>query len=173
MDSNAFLPRGKDHPRGCGEHTYTGVHLGLDAGIIPADAGSTADSIERPVHAQDHPRGCGEHINDTHQPLCELGSSPRMRGAHMSDSFSSFGKGIIPADAGSTGSCGRHRRSSRDHPRGCGEHCRLVVLVLYWSGSSPRMRGAHWWVLSRAVWLRIIPADAGSTESLMCMQKFT
>ena len=73
--------RKRDHPRGCGEHTgwpgglrlvggssprmrgAPGHHQrpALRAGIIPADAGSTACLAWSFAMTEDHPRGCGEH----------------------------------------------------------------------------------------------------------------
>ena len=72
---------GKDHPRGCGEHSdqspadgsvrgssprMRGARLplvfsALTDGIIPADAGSTSATTVSTCSARDHPRGCGEH----------------------------------------------------------------------------------------------------------------
>ncbi len=95
------LTQREDHPRGCGEHSckeqwmpskpgssprMRGAHddqpSGLAvAGIIPADAGSTARSCGPATVWEDHPRGCGEH-DITKDDIVELlGSSPRMRGA--------------------------------------------------------------------------------------------
>ena len=55
-------------------------------------------------------------------------------------------KGIIPADAGST-----PRKCPPNRPR---------------QGSSPRMRGAPLRAIKEAITLRIIPADAGSTNEV-------
>ena len=70
--------------------------------IIPADAGSTIIEIFYSRLRGDHPRGCGEHVQ---RLLCQpgqLGSSPRMRGAHDPVVLAAGLFGIIPADAGST-----------------------------------------------------------------------
>ena len=61
-------------------------------GIIPADAGSTAQTITSSGLIKDHPRGCGEH--------------------HVITSCSVPLDGIIPADAGST----ERRPSSPSQP---------------------------------------------------------
>ena len=53
-----------------------------EAGIIPADAGSTEDGSDVLGVNRDHPRGCGEHY-----PVSQQGQRD---------------VGIIPADAGST-----------------------------------------------------------------------
>ena len=125
------------------------------------------------IHAGDHPRGCGEHFSAFPQVGYMDGSSPRMRGAHRRPDPADHGTGIIPADAGSTDEVISPIRYSRDHPRGCGEHSILGVLLPCTPGSSPRMRGAHqWapWVLKTA---RIIPADAGSTIRPMVVAPYT
>ena len=92
-----------DHPRGCGEHRgYKYLKLstlgssprmrGAPAsrmagreirGIIPADAGSTIFNFDGQFPTEDHPRGCGEHQFMLMPSTCNLGSSPRMRGAHL------------------------------------------------------------------------------------------
>ena len=153
-------------------------------GIIPADAGSTDWQAWVLDDDEDHPRGCGEH-----QPIPDWdatlgGSSPRMRGAPCRQEHEPRIVRIIPADAGSTPACscascpskdhprgcGEHnlleawQRYSRDHPRGCGEHLLDSAHPLPWPGSSPRMRGAHRRFPGADGTLRIIPADAGSTE---------
>ena len=71
-----------------------------------------------------------------------LGSSPRMRGAHVSPGSFEFLKGIIPAYAGSTGATTAQPILVRDHPRVCGEHSTFCTRTMDGSGSSPRMRGA-------------------------------
>ena len=56
--------------------------------------------------------------------------------------------------------------SSRDHPRGCGEHPANTLPACLSAGSSPRMRGAPDTDGEHQGGRRIIPADAGSTSSL-------
>ena len=112
----------RDHPRGCGEHDgilvagpadpgssprMRGAHDSTTLGqaverIIPADAGSTpwCQSILSPY--VDHPRGCGEHGKLYIRAWSNGGSSPRMRGALPLLVRGHMGRGIIPADAGST-----------------------------------------------------------------------
>ena len=91
-----------------------------------------------------------------------------MRGARRKIQPLSAHDRIIPADAGSTFRGAGAWRSCRDHPRGCGEHARLLHELTDRRGSSPRMRGAH----RRRHRLRdpgrIIPADAGSTSTWWC-----
>ena len=113
---------GWDHPRGCGEHRryvdvdypirgssprMRGAHFGSfqhcqGFRIIPADAGSTWLFDQAWPITEDHPRGCGEHSRRSSHERPEAGSSPRMRGAHRVGLLREGGRGIIPADAGST-----------------------------------------------------------------------
>ena len=91
------------------------------------------------------------------------GSSPRMRGTHVSP-FREFAfRGIIPAYAGNTPVPCFVDLRFRDHPRVCGEHAVHVPKTVFRLGSSPRMRGT----LSYRNCLRldcgIIPAYAGNT----------
>ena len=72
-------------------------------------------------------------------------------------------RGIIPADAGSTVSVLMNWTVMKDHPRGCGEHCRPLVRSARYRGSSPRMRGALRRACPCCAIVGIIPADAGST----------
>ena len=76
--------------------------------------------------------------------------------------------GIIPADAGSTGDGPSFGAGPRDHPRGCGEHSPSPLSTAMVAGSSPRMRGARAGFDRRFSAWRIIPADAGSTDLIIC-----
>ena len=70
--------------------------------IIPADAGNTPRRNRQARSPWDHPRGCGEHIVIGSRNRGDEGSSPRMRGTHVTKENSVYGTGIIPADAGNT-----------------------------------------------------------------------
>ena len=110
--------------------------------IIPADAGSTRESICCCASHWDHPRGCGEHAAILFPVYIFWGSSPRMRGAPAVTYARRYSLWIIPADAGSTRFRVLHWFSFADHPRGCGEHALAVLMDGPAMGSSPRMRGA-------------------------------
>ena len=173
----------EDHPRGCGEHQHAQTIFIIVYGssprmrgapgpwpwniirrrIIPADAGSTDHWPWSWIQNQDHPRGCGEHTKGCPSTMLTKGSSPRMRGAPYGLSDNRIYRGIIPADAGSTSPTIGTVRSSRDHPRGCGEHCLPYAGDQTMMGSSPRMRGALGIDIPGSLRGRIIPADAGST----------
>ena len=113
------------------------------ARIIPADAGSTKKSDCTFGIGKDHPRGCGEHLRIASLVSSINGSSPRMRGARLRNARHASGKGIIPADAGSTCRPIQGQDPCQDHPRGCGEHGESELWVPIILGSSPRMRGAR------------------------------
>ena len=141
-----------------------GVMLRALGGIIPADAGSTTASARTSPTSWDHPRGCGEHGESGSMAASNWGSSPRMRGAPVIVGYANTVSRIIPADAGSTERQNQHTVSSRDHPRGCGEHPQSALGAVYPRGSSPRMRGARVLALGDHPARGIIPADAGSTS---------
>ena len=67
--SNTLNSRGKDHPRGCGEHCVCRGHYERIGRIIPADAGSTTYSHILSYLLRDHPRGCGEHFRFRFWPV--------------------------------------------------------------------------------------------------------
>ena len=113
-----------DHPRMCGEHFnceevalmrvgssphVRGALAGTSGddetrGIIPACAGSTPCQAPFTYPAGDHPRMCGEHAIGLDVGRVAEGSSPHVRGAHMTKCHVCMSRGIIPACAGSTGS---------------------------------------------------------------------
>ena len=89
-----------------------------------------------------------------------------MRGTlHVGGESGSDG-GIIPAYAGNTRETYCETCPSRDHPRICGEHVRMVVLLSALLGSSPHMRGTLGSPCPKARCTGIIPAYAGNTESV-------
>ena len=126
----------RDHPRGCGEHPTTRYKVthrqgssprmrgalfvkpvtAREARIIPADAGSTGQTIIQSLFHEDHPRGCGEHRARDRPYARQAGSSPRMRGAHRHQSKELVLAGIIPADAGSTMQVSNRFGKAMDHP---------------------------------------------------------
>ncbi len=95
----------------------------------------------------------------------DMGSSPRMRGAHKHLGEGGRIDGIIPAYAGSTFKYSPYIQERRDHPRVCGEHFCAFFDDKGEQGSSPRMRGAHYEVLNTNAPFGIIPAYAGSTKN--------
>ena len=111
-----------DHPRIRGEHGGTGIAQGADngssphtrgapswcprlragRGIIPAYAGSTANTSKTRLGDPDHPRIRGEHERGPIGIPASEGSSPHTRGARSRGSTAWARRRIIPAYAGST-----------------------------------------------------------------------
>ena len=104
-------------------------------------------------------------------PIGHKGSSPRMRGAPNPPRCRTWAPGIIPADAESTRRLRNPKVSRWDHPRGCGEHMQLLMILISSRGSSPRMRGALIWFTRSSHPTGIIPADAGSTAVIFARLK--
>ena len=170
--------------RGTHHIPYRRSHL---PGIIPAHAGNTCRGYRRYRTWWDHPRACGEHsrkriftgvapgssprMRGTPYTCASApgngGSSPRMRGTLAGDSHWIYAMGIIPAHAGNTPKKFIPWAMSGDHPRACGEHSMVRMAALYWSGSSPRMRGTLRRWLERLRCPRIIPAHAGNTRLVL------
>ena len=133
-------------------------------GIIPAHAGNTCRGLGSGWRKGDHPRACGEHYLRTLISSTSTGSSPRMRGTRRSPDIRVLPTRIIPAHAGNTIETVELWKYARDHPRACGEHevCHLVAPIS--RGSSPRMRGTPFVIMSKTGVLGIIPAHAGNTR---------
>ena len=134
-----------------------------EAGIIPAHAGLTADTLPAPSAAQDHPRACGAHMHCLLLSVLLPGSSPRMRGSLFSRCGFRAALGIIPAHAGLTLCVLQIHAGNRDHPRACGAHYLRLSIQYAMLGSSPRMRGSLDHPRADAAVGGIIPAHAGLT----------
>ena len=133
--------------------------------IIPACAGSTCSLGQGLGGGKDHPRMRGEHMAAKLEKQLAKGSSPHARGARLHGLKVCKDDGIIPACAGSTPSWCPPPRSSRDHPRMRGEHCRRSSARPRTTGSSPHARGAPGCARYGVGELGIIPACAGSTPT--------
>ena len=156
----------KDHPRLCGEKIRpTGFKLMIKgspppmrgkeqkgvfrmkrAGITPAYAGKSYDSIRKGFFQKDHPRLCGEKRAVYSPSSNGVGSPPPMRGKVR-------GKGPV---------C--HR--TQDHPRLCGEKRFAPASSSLVMGSPPPMRGKAFPVHGARAVLRITPAYAGKSSEL-------
>ena len=177
----------RDHPRACGEHEnqrcgcmtlvgssprLRGTQCFINSAngywwIIPALAGNTYRFCSWRCFLRDHPRACGEHRSGIEAKRRERGSSPRLRGTHEPAGREFQSGGIIPALAGNTASTRSATRSTRDHPRACGEHIPGKGHFFVEPGSSPRLRGTPHRFHNHRTMLGIIPALAGNTVSFM------
>ena len=153
-------PGSSPHVRGAPQ---AAAKNGVENGIIPACAGSTATGRWTWNITRDHPRMCGEHALLHMITRTLSGSSPHVRGAHPSIVASIAVTGIIPACAGSTTRCRSCPPAIRDHPRMCGEHLRPPGRTRTVLGSSPHVRGARRGHAMSTMTAGIIPACAGST----------
>ena len=157
--------------------------------IIPAHAGQTRFCPVWVVWAADHPRACGANGTRLISARPLGGSSPRMRGKPDGSLMITSPSRIIPAHAGQTHYPNTHQPKQPDHPRACGantyqkitnpsvcDHPRACganratgeqpQLVCR---SSPRMRGKHAFQLDIHNCFPIIPAHAGQTSSMACI----
>ena len=150
-----------DHPRMCGEKVIIssivaviqgspphvrgkGLHIlahGLDVGITPACAGKRQGQVVPGFAFEDHPRMCGEK-SATYSPFShKIGSPPHVRGKVPPHCCFCPALGITPACAGKRFPTAALFRSSRDHPRVCGEKEKPRRGYPLHEGSPPRMRG--------------------------------
>ncbi len=153
-------------PRARGAHRCDRRTL-AGSGTIPAGAGSTGRRAGHGCRCRDHPRGRGEHVPSGVGVRGIRGPSPRARGALQAAEGPPGDPGTIPAGAGSTRWPCRSWSSSRDHPRGRGEHAHLRRKAGEDLGPSPRARGALDPALSDGPQLGTIPAGAGGTSATL------
>ena len=90
-----------------------------------------------------------------------------MRGKLAGNMFKITLRGITPADAGKTVVADIISVIARDHPRGCGENYFSLKKGLTRTGSPPRMRGKPLIFVCSIGCIRITPADAGKTASVL------
>ena len=114
-----------------------------------------------------HPRVGGEHPPETAMSSRPLGSSPRGRGTLNTDADQRPTLRVIPAWAGNTRGAATGWPATAGHPRVGGEHQNICAAGSTPGGSSPRGRGT----LSRCDLaievVRVIPAWAGNTSTLV------
>ena len=168
-----LLSEASDHPRGCGGHAKSALHVGAKRGssprvrgtlypqrsgqsrwrIIPAGAGDTIHSLQQRGSPTDHPRGCGGHAVEHVAGVANCGSSPRVRGTRDGSLRVGGERRIIPAGAGDTISGASSLSVAADHPRGCGGHSSNTQLNLHCffrvgqatAKKAPARAGRRWW----------------------------
>ena len=92
------------------------------------------------------------------------GSPPRVRGKDLGLINRHLAKRITPACAGKSHPWTPRSRSSRDHPRVCGEKDYISREALKEAGSPPRVRGKVLVLPFPSNTRRITPACAGKSE---------
>ena len=155
----------KDHPRRCGENRFSNsITLRVPgsppqvrgklyrpaqpvcgAGITPAGAGKTEQTLYKINHAGDHPRRCGENPAGLVSGAAAWGSPPQVRG-----------KRIAPPLA---------RDDARITPAGAGKTIRAYSVCVIGAGSPPQVRGKRTVSVSSNPTAGITPAGAGKTWS--------
>ena len=173
----------RDHPRSRGEHDVAPERLAarkgpsplargalryvcsgrVQAGTIPARAGSTSSTPRWATGGRDHPRSRGEHASTPSIPgRCQgtiparAGSTiqvprtcifrwdhPRSRGEHQrGGGVLDAGEGPSPLARGARPDTWRWRPPALDHPRSRGEHPTIRTSSVRCAGPSPLARGA-------------------------------
>ena len=135
-------------------------------GLIPACAGKTPRSLERPRKARAHPRVCGENFASSRCLFSRSGSSPRVRGKQARTVLPAPICGLIPACAGKTRTRTPWISPAQAHPRVCGENRNSKGSNSPACGSSPRVRGKHAPSCQEDARPGLIPACAGKTDDV-------
>ena len=146
--------------------------LFLKRRITPAHAGKTKGLYLAVRSNSDHPRTCGENIQPCIIDSNFHGSPPHMRGKPTHGKGASIALRITPAHAGKTQNQDEDGRAKSDHPRTCGENQAILYTEKTTIGSPPHMRGKLVNELSTVLTIRITPAHAGKTSSLVHLQVF-
>ena len=118
--------------------------LTLNKRFIPAPAGNTWAVYYEVAAYTVHPRACGEHNKVICLRKNKGGSSPRLRGTHLSLLIVVSSRRFIPAPAGNT--------------------VKSFNTPAWRFGSSPRLRGTPNRFICSASKRRFIPAPAGNTS---------
>ena len=138
------------HPRACGERTIDPAQSTRCVGssprlrgtrqrlqrtcrkprFIPAPAGNARYRVCWLRRVAVHPRACGERLPPKKTaPRCS-GSSPRLRGTHVSNRAHAAVCRFIPAPAGNANEYWNDRPRLPVHPRACGERVRADVKLV-------------------------------------------
>ena len=118
------------------------------------------------------PACAGEKIVRSMSIVTSRGSPPRVRGKEVGRVGRAFTLGITPACAGKRRGSGRTRRTSRDHPRVCGEKLCFNVVYGNTQGSPPRVRGKVCIYIRLCGCVGITPACAGKRQLHETTAKF-
>ncbi len=131
--------------------------------ITPACAGNSPHRSGSRREGKDHPRVCGEQLTSLSYRLECIGSPPRVRGTEELDRMFRAGERITPACAGNRAGVVVPIKVGWDHPRVCGEQILGRLLLVWFRGSPPRVRGTDRGPYPRRWPERITPACAGNS----------
>ena len=182
--SNGEIPKGRAHPRSCGENVMSHAarlrrwgaspltrgklraqdgsadHLGL----IPAHAGKTTRNRYPQFHTKAHPRSRGENPTFAAIVSKAAGSSPLTRGKPFRALLIRPRFRLIPAHTGKTGRACFRSRLRPAHPRSRGENSSSAYPSTASAGSSPLTRGKLRLGGRLDAVVGLIPAHAGKTR---------
>ncbi len=133
-------------------------------GSIPACAGQSSTSCQRPRRNSVHPRVRGAVPWSAQQHRQRSGPSPRARGSHSSCVLTSSVIGSIPACAGQSPTSDPRLDSKGVHPRVRGAVAGRASDRAGGSGPSPRARGSLRRMARHVRDLGSIPACAGQSR---------
>ncbi len=160
---------GASHVRSCGSSprargtVRAGCPPVCATRFIPACAGNSYSTGQRPTGTTVHPRVRGEQRVRIGEPAASTGSSPRARGTAVAVPAASGFDRFIPACAGNSGAPLSHCLPLPVHPRVRGEQSASFSRSSSHTGSSPRARGTVPVLDTRIVLARFIPACAGNS----------
>ncbi len=154
-------PYSSPHMRGLPEWLKeSSTHMPL----VPAHAGVTRPSNDRPSHDEPRPRTCGGYPRGIRVADGAPTSSPHMRGLPgMPPAFACLRR-LVPAHAGVTRGKVGLRVPPVPRPRTCGGYPPTGSWLRTTSISSPHMRGLPAMARIRQPHLRLVPAHAGVTR---------
>ena len=159
---------GGSSPRGRGKRSLV-LPASWSMRLIPAWAGKTEAGDEKGSTFEAHPRVGGENEETMRPKTFAGGSSPRGRGKRQPSRLCHRRSRLIPAWAGKTAvrRGGGHVRPA--HPRVGGENGEKWDTATPRGGSSPRGRGKPGQGSCYRAWVRLIPAWAGKTWSMILL----
>ena len=149
-------------PQVRGKHRLDGLYS-HSLRLIPAGAGKTAASLSTLPALPAHPRRCGENFYTARVALCELGSSPQVRGKLTGTSKRYPYQGSSPQVRGKREVERVYAVTGLAHPRRCGENLKDALNAVPHGGSSPQVRGKRVLAVLLVYTPRLIPAGAGKT----------
>ena len=110
-----------------------------------------------------HPHVCGELSPTSSIYTGDAGSSPRVWGTLSMQYRYALHDRFIPTCVGNSRACPGCRPGRTVHPHVCGELLPMVLVTLYWFGSSPRVWGTLGTLRIDRCALRFIPTCVGNS----------
>ena len=144
-----------------------GALRGVLERITPACAGKRPRQHSLGGRDRDHPRVCGEKDYIAGKGSYREGSPPRVRGKDVVVHHGDVKQGITPACAGKSPWTRWERNAQWDHPRVCGEKLVVILFLFFVIGSPPRVRGKAGIGMLRRDAIRITPACAGKSNTVL------